>query len=236
MNEEAAFRKMRTPEEQWNELTHLTTQQVIQHSRDGELASRYMLLLNNARNDRMYGDVVMLGMMRAPASKNRHHAFEGGLVAHLLQMWKTWGILRPSIMTQWDPHPITDSLVWRAILHHDLNKVRCYKLVSTNPWEVDYADINQDRLDGLLGPTHKTIFQLMQANIPLSPILYNALITAEGGFSRDKRPSAETAFAKLLYVLDELSANVFDRLMSGQFWDSKVGGMSGLTAETSDLS
>jgi hypothetical protein len=195
----------------------------------------YRELFNDARHDRyVHGkdkegktvEVCLLGMRRAPASKNRHHNIQGGLVIHLLQMWEIWiglrGILRDhnAIHAQ-----LNDQNIWKCIVHHDLNKIWKYKLVTEDPWSVDYAG-DLDRITTLLGDTNKVLFLLNKQNIRLPIPLHNALITAEGGFSTSPRPSAETVLAKVAYLLDELSANVVDRLQTGRFWDSKQGGIS----------
>lgn len=91
-------------------------------------------------------------------------------------------------------------------------------------WAVDYAD---DQIHSFLGDdTNKTIFFLNQRGIKLSLPLYNALITAEGGYSRQPRPKTESVLAKVAYLLDDMSANVIDRLQTDRFWDSKEGGIS----------
>ena len=218
-------------DEQWQALTYLTSLSITQSRNDTDLASKYVALLNGVRHDRMVNGSRVLGMFYAPASKDRHHAFEGGLVAHLLEMWDCWKLLRHEVMAAPAAHPITDSLVWRAILHHDLNKVWRYKIVMPSPeWEVDYAKGDEDSLGHLLPSTFKTLAILNRFEIPMPPILMNALVTAEGGFSEGPRPRTETVFAKLIYLCDELSANVLNRLAANLFWDSKKGGLGGDTS------
>lgn len=216
--------------ERWNTLSHLTNTVLVQSIADKELSSKYQLLLNGVRHDKTVGEDVFLGLMRAPGSKDRHHDVEGGLVIHLLEMWDSWLLLRNRVISKMQP--ITDSLVWRAILHHDLNKVWRYKWITKDKdgnildkWKVDYAEKGEDALGYLLPSTYKTIGILNRYEIPLPPLLLNALITAEGGFSQGPRPKTETVFAKLVYLLDELSANVFNRLDTGRFWDSLEGGL-----------
>lgn len=220
-------------ENQWREFTSLTNQLLVRSVHDKDMQSRYTELLSHCRTDRSYGaseyPTTVLGMFRAPASKDRHHAFEGGLVAHMLEMWDVWMHWRTAIYT---PLAFDDATVWRAILHHDLGKVRKYRLIDRdehyNPvdeWKVDYAKPSEDRLNHLLGDTHKALSILSRHGIYLTPMLHNALITSHGGYTEDY-PRCETAFAKLIYLLDEYSANVLNRL-NGRFWDSKIGGIDG---------
>lgn len=224
----------------WSRLQEITTHVVmetVEHSRDSARAYdevvRYTQLLNALRHDRNLGGVRYLGMYRAPASKNRHHNVEGGLVKHLLQMWELWldfrSILRGHHVQQ---HPeLNDSNIWKCILHHDLNKVWKYRLMEQDEkgrnnagWAVDYSD---EPLSPLLGAdVNKVIFLLNQQGITLSVPLFNALITAEGGFSQSPRPKVESVLAKVAYLLDDMSANVIDRLQTNRFWDSKEGGIS----------
>lgn len=232
-------------ETNWGRLHEVTSKIIdaLDHSADQREANaeaiRYERMLATLRHDRVFPgkdkegkdiEVRILGMMRAPGSKNRHHNVEGGLVAHLLQMWELWIDLRPviheHIASSQPAHPqLNDMNVWKCILHHDLNKVWKYKLVTDSPWEVDYAN-EQDRLTIMLGDTNKTLFFLGNAGIKLSPILLNAMITAEGGYATQPRPQTETVLAKVAYLLDEMSANVVDRLRTNRFWDSKAGGIS----------
>jgi hypothetical protein len=209
---------------QWDRIIRLTELFLTQGTDDLELSEKYIAMLKFLQHDCLDGETHILGMMRAPASANRHHAFEGGLVKHLLEMWEIWTSLHHTLRSYGElPDMLNDSgLVWRAILHHDLNKVWKYKLVTVDPWKVNYA---QDSLTALLTDTHKSIHFLGTQDIHLPVVLHNALITAEGGFSVAK-PRAESVFSKVVYILDELSANVLDRLYTKRFWDSKIGGVN----------
>jgi hypothetical protein len=212
-------------ENNWNRLEYLTRSLLVNKLHDVEQHASYVRMLNDLRQDRtVYGE-TLLGLYRAPASKNRHHDCEGGLVAHLVQMWDLWTGLRSVIKGQvgvWMHAQLSDQNMWLAILHHDLNKIWKYKLVSGSPWQVDYA--NTDRTSALLGDTSKSMWLLQHYDIKLSIPLYNALIVAEGGFSK-VRPHAESVLAKVAYLIDELSANVVDRMLTDRFWDSKRGGL-----------
>jgi len=212
--------------DQWDRMVRLTELFLTQGASDTELSEKYVAMLNDLRNDTLtMGDTgYVLGMERAPASQSRHHAREGGLVAHILQMWDLWsGGLKSTIAAQCGlvDYVEDSSFVWRAILHHDLNKVWKYELKSLDPWEVDYA---KDPLTAILTDTHKSLYLLAKHDIFLPVVLHSALITAEGGFSAT-HPKTESVFSKVIYILDELSANVVDRLQRDAFWDSKIGGI-----------
>lgn len=215
-------------DKQWDELIHITRTTIDQYR------PQYEELLRGVCVDRATpkGEAI-LGLYRAPASKDRHHAFEGGLVAHLLEMWNCWHTWRSTILRIARGCPITDQLVWRAILHHDLNKVWRYKEITKDKdgdpvykWTVEYTEANEDARAHLLPDVYKSLSILTDYAIPVSPLLMNALITSEGGFSSGPRPKTETVFAKLVYLLDEMSANVLNRLETNHFWDSKDGGLS----------
>lgn len=213
-------------ENNWSRLEYLTRSMLVTRLNDQEQMSAYMWMLNDLRADRIRDKTTILGMYRAPASKNRHHDCEGGLVAHLIQMWDIWTGLRSVIKGQVTEkmHPLlNDQNMWLAILHHDLNKVWKYKLVSGSPWQVDYAN-DDDRMSALLGDAPKSMWFLQKYGIRLTIPLYNALIAAEGGYAKT-RPHTESVLAKVAYLVDEMSANVVDRLLTDRFWDSKRGGM-----------
>jgi hypothetical protein len=211
-------------EENWWILTSLTETALAQSTEIG-LAEKYLAMLEDLESDRTINGKLMIGMKRAPGSKNRHHCVEGGLVAHLLQMWTLWRGLRTIISPLAELHALmSDTNIWRAILHHDLNKVRKYALTSIDPWTVEYVK-NEDVMSEMLGSPHKVLQILNRHGIRLNIPLHNALITAEGGYS-ESRPAVDTVLAKIVYLLDELSANVVDRLQTNRFWDSKLGGIS----------
>lgn len=209
----------------WSHLQALTREMAVSKYVDKDQGVKYDIMLNDLRHDRTISGLhpaVILGFYNAPASKERHHNVRGGLVLHLLEMWALWqNGFQYMLRNTTHGHPlIDDSSVWRGILHHDLNKVWRYRLASANPWTVDYAE---DRMTALLGATHKTIHLLQEYEIYITPLMHNAIINAEGGYAKE-RTHSETVLAKLIYLLDETSANVIDRLHRNRFWDSKAGG------------
>jgi hypothetical protein len=227
--------------ENWDRLIEVTTTVLISDARSSREASisqdelsKYLLMFNDIRHDRVVPSggltsTMLLGLYRAPGSKNRHHNVEGGLVKHLLQMWGVWMSMRPLLREAGGSHPLlTDENIWKCILHHDLNKVWKYKLfwpeLSPTP-ALEYAG-ELDRMTYFLGDTNKTICILGKYGITLNIPLLNALVNAEGGYSPGPRTQTETVLAKLAYLLDEMSANVIDRLQFNRFWDSKEGGVS----------
>lgn len=215
----------------WNRLMTLTTTLLTETLNDQSECSRYIQMLNDLKNDRCIvvrntmpdmREIVVLGMFRAPASKDRHHSVEGGLVLHLLQMWDIWqgfrGVIRDN--SKKVDNDLNDKMVWRAILHHDLNKVWRYVMTSNEPWFVDYWD--NDTPTKMLRATNKSLWYLNRHGITLPIQLHHALLTAEGGYS-STRPEYTSVFAKVIYLLDEMSANVIDRLDHMRLLDSKDG-------------
>lgn len=218
-------------EANWLRLETICIDQLLTSYLDRNMSAAYTRMLNELRQDRSIDGHVALGMYRAPGSKDRHHNREGGLVAHLLEMWDIYMKMEPIIMGgSFSPGLLLNMSrqnVWRAILHHDLNKVWRYRIVygsadDPNLWQVEYS--KKDTATELLGSTNKSLWILQKYGIELTLPLYNALLTSEGGYAKT-RPRVDTAFAKLLYVLDELSANVVNRLQTGRFWDSLEGGI-----------
>lgn len=209
------------------------THNILGH--DAVLFNKYRTMLSQLKDDRIVPnrdptkpDIALLGMVRAPASKERHHAFEGGLAAHLCEMWELWISVKTEIFRQRvrdQNTDINDSLIWRGILHHDLDKVYKYYMTTTEPWNVEYSN-DYDVETAMLGETHKSLFLMGQADIIPPRELHSALIISHGGFSREQ-PRAQSVLAKILYLLDELSANVVDRIRTGRLQDSKIGGLDG---------
>lgn len=173
------------------------------------------MLLDLAGDGETETGEILLGFYRAPAASGNHHAYEGGLVAHLLEMWRVHFALRNSFpqLTECAPH-VTDERVLTAILAHDLHKVyRTFILVSQpdEPWKVRYADEASDMLT-----THdiKSLAILMRHGISMDDEQLNAFCLAEGGWSSIK-PKWTTVLAKYCYLLDEMSGNVLARIAVG---------------------
>jgi len=184
----------------------------------------YVHMLTALREDYTDADgVTTLGFYRAPAASNNHHAFEGGLVFHFLEMWWIWNKMRDHILPmallqegtekEFRDH-LDDGRMLKAIINHDLHKAwRTYRLVSIEPWRADY---DQGTSDKLMTNDTKSLYLLSQAGIKLDEEQMNMLIQAEGGYSAIK-PKWTSVAAKIAYLLDELSGNVLGRISEGRW-------------------
>ena len=179
----------------------------------------FLRLLDGLKEDQLNGQQHYLGFCRAPAARRNHHAYEGGLVRHLLEMWALWEQLKPQLNA---PPFVSDQRVLKAIILHDLHKsYRTYELMSGDPWEVRYGN---DETDMLMGSDVKSLWLAQRAGIALDPDQINALLWAEGGFS-NIRPKWCSVLAKVCYALDELSGNGLARIGKGTFLDhSRISG------------
>lgn len=184
----------------YQQLRHLTNL----HLTAVEGRREYRLLLDMLEDDQTIGANTYLGFRRAPAAKGNHHAFEGGLVQHLLEMWAFWMTLKNQL-----PGSLKDSDVLRAILNHDMHKAyHTFICISTPPaWAVDYADSDSNRL---MTDEMKSLWVLSMYAVPTTPLLVNAICLSHGGYTKD-RPKHQSRLAKLVYLLDELSGNVLAR-------------------------
>ena len=176
-------------------------------------AEAFLRLLDALKEDQPNGKNPISGFTGHRQPKGNHHAYEGGLVQHLLEMWGLWGRLKPQLNA---PPFVSDERVLRAIVLHDLHKAyRTYELISGEPWEVQYG---QDETDMLMGADVKSLWLAQRAGIKLDPEQINALLWAEGGFS-NIRPRWCTVLAKVCYALDELSGNGLARIEKRTFLD-----------------
>jgi hypothetical protein len=195
-------------EENWLDLSQL----IVRHIPDFRDQQAHLSMLRILESDTIDADlnVTFLGFKRAPAAKGNHHAFEGGLVYHLLEMWSVYeGLCRHALNHKMDPQFVNDERVLKAIIYHDLHKAyRTYKLVSEDPWQCDYA---KDPEEDLMTTDIKSLWLLNHLDIKLDPQQLNALCWAEGGFSKIK-PWDCSVLAKLCYLLDEMSGNVLARM------------------------
>jgi hypothetical protein len=179
----------------------------------------FLPLLDTLKEDQLNGQKHYLGFYRSPAARRNHHAYEGGLVQHLLEMWELWRSLKPQLNA---PPYVSDERVLKAIILHDLHKAyRTYELITGDPWEVRHGD---DETDMLMGSDVKSLWLAQRAGITLDPEQINALLWAEGGFS-NIRPRWCSVLAKVCYALDELSGNGLARIGKRTFLDhSRISG------------
>lgn len=182
---------------------------------DQTLADAYDSMLLALKEDREEGFTHYLGFYRAPAAKGNHHDYEGGLVAHLLEMWEVW-CWSHHLTEAMDGEHVSHSRVLRAIINHDLHKSFCtYVLMSADPWAVEYG---KHETDMLMTKEVKTMWMLGDFRIPMDPEQYNALCWAEGGFS-PIQPKWTSILAKIVYLVDETSGNVLARAEKRTYLD-----------------
>jgi len=195
-------------DENWSRLMDLINRELP------TTGNKYREMLLSLKHDQR--ESCYLGAYRAPASPSTlpvHHDFEGGWCCHLLEMWEIWGIWREGWIN--GVH-VTDALILKGIINHDLNKVYYhYILTSVDPWRTEYGKNPTNRL---LTNDLKCIWILNDHGICLNLEMIHAVINAEGGYSKTKTP-ATSVLAKILYLLDEASGNVMARIDQGTLLD-----------------
>lgn len=144
------------------------------------------------------------GFREAPAATGNHHARKGGLVQHLLEMWKFHTVLNKTLKQHF-----TNKEVLECIILHDLEKA-CRTFVETGLVGRPYV-YDDDFDNKLTTGTVKSLWIAMDAGIKPSLKQVNALEMAHGGYTNDP-PKGSTPLAKYIYILDELSGNVLDRI------------------------
>lgn len=188
------------------------------------MADNYLRMMNSLRDDELVAEDgrTYLGLLRAPAAKRNHHATEGGLVRHLLEMWdiyKAWCTHWP--LAEQSPH-INDERVLCAILNHDIHKAyRTFYQLDSPEWAVEYGYRNKEKpelTDGLMTESVKSMWILSQYGITPDAEQMNALCLSHGGFS-EIVPKRCTPLAKLMYLIDEFSGNVLEPIRQKDFLD-----------------
>lgn len=166
--------------------------------------------------------VAYLGLKHAPAAKGNHHAYLGGLVAHMLEMWTFWLDLRPRFIGEGIPADplLTDSNVFLGILVHDLHKAwNTFVCDSSIPSGVTYGS----HPTSLLMTNDQKSAYILQFFFNVDAIIANCMYSSEGGYAKDA-PKTQTTLAKLVYILDELSSNVLARTQQGNCTDNRTVG------------
>jgi 3'-5' exoribonuclease len=163
-----------------------------------------------------------MGMMNAPAGKGVHHAYPGGLVVHLLEMWNFWTILRPTLVKD---HLVNDENVLTGVILHDLHKAWCMFVYQTKDGVVDMNAVayGTHPVTSLMKNDIRTLFILSKFAVDVDAYQVNCVTNSEGGFAAAP-PKFQTTLAKLVYTLDELSSNVTGRTDVGNNVDIRVNG------------
>lgn len=202
-----------------------------------EYAQHLFVLFKNLKEDRMcsvgvpsvdrdstlcYKQVNYFGLLNAPAAKGVHHAYRGGLIAHYLEMWNYWKLIKPTIpeSKEKDSH-LSDERVIVGIIMHDLHKCWCSYIADDKvPSGINYG---QHPSDQLMSPNQKSLYIAQRFSINLDVEQLNALNNSEGGYAKSP-PRCQSVLSKVLYILDELSSNVLARSMTGNWFDVRNSG------------
>lgn len=173
------------------------------------LPPEWLAMLNGLAEDVEFQGVSYLGMKDAPAAKGNHHAYLGGLVQHMLEMWNTYHDLKRFMASD---DLINDSNVLQGILVHDLHKAWATFVLDEK--SVSGLNYGPHPSEGLLTHNQKTLYLLGQAGVKLDLAVSNTLHCSEGGWA-EKHPKWSTTLAKLVYILDEYSGNILARSRGG---------------------
>jgi 3'-5' exoribonuclease len=166
--------------------------------------------------DRFLSDRHFISLLKkAPAAKNFHHNYLGGLLEHTLSVCKM-------ILAAVEHYPELDrDLLLAAAFLHDIGKIREYRFDD----RIDYTD--EGRLLGhlILGVAmlDEKLSEMKQFPLDLSLRLKHLILSHHGQyeFGSPKRPKFLEAFA--LHLLDDLDAklNGLKRFMEH---DQRAGG------------
>lgn len=163
-----------------------------------------------------------LGLKNAPAGKGVHHAYIGGLVVHLLEMMQLDEALRLSKTETHIPKPdfpFKTGVVRAVIILHDLHKAyqRFLPVVKDEKVSVEYS--KKSTMHNMLTPDQVTIWMLNVMGICVTDqVLLNAVFNSEGGYAKNP-PNWQSALAKYVYCLDELSVNLYSRPKEGNIFN-----------------
>lgn len=194
-------------EENFQELKDLISSTLTGAGQDS-----YLRLLSHLEEDQIVDGELLLGFKRAPAAKGNHHAFEGGLVVHYLEMWNWWKTLKTNIG---DHEQLSDDKILRGIINHDIHKAyRTFKISD----EGTFATYANDPSDNMTNHVSKSQWVLSNSGVTMELEVLNALLLSEGGWSTVKTRWS-SVLAKVVYLLDELSGNVQERIRLGT-WDN----------------
>ena len=140
----------------------------------------------------------VLGLQTAPAGKSIHHAYEGGLVVHILEMLRHIS----DFCIRWPTLSYRNMFIGAVL--HDLHKGFCHYYISDKG--IDYYTHYYTRL---MTPNQKTL-AMVSGSVPNAPLYHvtadvlHILHHSEGGWA-ENAPKEASIEAKLVYLADELS-------------------------------
>lgn len=159
------------------------------------------------------GTVNYLGLLNAPAAKGNHHAYLGGLVAHYLEMWQFGCIMLPQF--QHKSKYFTEERILKGIMLHDLHKAwETFVVVANAEKGTTTLEYGKSPSSALMTNNQKTVHLVHLHEIPMDEMDWNILHSSEGGWA-EAMPKDIAAISKFIYLLDELSGNVFARIEQG---------------------
>lgn len=187
-----------------------------------EYASGLKNMLNKLAVNHQDGDKLCPGFICAPASYSAHHSEPGGLVTHCLQMWELSEVLRTNVPAF---QVLNAQTLLAGIIFHDLHKASYnYIFVSDAEFEKNpnqHFKYHDGMITKILQKSQRSYQIIIENGILLTLEQANALFGSEGGWA-ESPPKATSVLSKFLYLLDELSANVFDRIIKGRMFDYKM--------------
>lgn len=210
--------RKRSPEENFTELINLVGDVI-----KGDRAADIVQMMRAIASDTKTAEGVVLGFINAPAAKRNHHAYRGGLVIHLLEMWAIWLTRFGQDFEQ--TTEVNDKRILEGVVFHDLHKAHETFIDRSKDlrmrWASEYIRADPDN-ESLTWAT-KTLWILQWHGIPLDNRQYSALLWSEGGWA-ETQPKWCSVLAKVLYLMDEYSGNVLSRMQDGTWrgvWEKK---------------
>jgi len=210
--------RKRSPEDNFNELINLVGE-VVQ----GDRAADIVDMMEAIASDSQTLEGTILGFIHAPAAKRNHHAYIGGLVVHLLEMWAVWEERFRQDFEQ--TTEINDRRILEGVIFHDLHKAfETFIAMKPSPGlESQIIYLRDDPDNESLTWATKTLWILQWHEIPLDNRQYSALLWSEGGWA-ETPPKWCSVLAKVLYLMDEYSGNVLSRMQDSTWrgvWEKK---------------
>lgn len=202
-----------TLEENFHKLRILTKDNLLSYQ-------NWHRMFEELAENREWQGKVFAGLKFAPAGKGNHHAYPGGLIVHLLEMWSIYEKWVQVGLLKRDQLLCEASRVLKIIILHDLHKSLFEFTFEENEEGVAF-DYGDHPYKHLMTNDIRSIHMAAQFEIKLDSLEMNAVLNSEGGYC--KQPSKYTSvLAKLVYLLDEMSSNVLSRIEIGTSLNVRV--------------
>lgn len=167
--------------------------------------------VNRPHTEDVISELERIGFFESPASSKYHMAYEGGLVAHSLNVYRMATLLVNDLRLFRNDMPGSDSIIVASLLH-DVCKASRYVKKNDGSYEKSYTNFPA-------GHGEKSVFILLRLGYQLTESEILAITYHMGGFrllqsceeaDQDYRQACKYPLVPIIHTADTLAAQIIE--------------------------